>query len=155
MKRNIWLLNLLFIANISSKIHESEISYRKCIVDDRNIQAVAYVGTRPQGGIVQLQLLQIEGLESHHYVLEIGHGALTAGIPIMSYLENGHYVGIDPNQWLMHQTLLITENQQVVKEKSPIFLYNTDFDASSCGIVFDYIFAHSIMSHAAYWQLPL
>lgn len=126
-----------------------------CIMDERNIQAVEYVGTRPAGGIVQLQLLQHEGLQSNHYVLEVGCGALMSGIPIMSYLQNGHYVGIDPNPWLMNQTLLIAENQQVVKEKSPLFIATVDFDASSSNIIFDYIFAHSIMSHAADWQLSL
>ena len=74
---------------------------------------------------------------------------------LLCLLEKGHYVGIDPNPWLMNQTLLIAENQQVVNEKAPIFLNNINFDASSTGITFDYVFAHSIMSHAAHWQLPL
>lgn len=127
----------------------------QCVIDDRNIQAMEYVGTRPTGGITQLQLLQHEGLRKHHYVLEVGCGALMTGIPLMSFLKDGHYVGIDPNPWLMNKTLLIAENQQVVKEKDPLFINTTDFDASSSNVEFDYVFAHSIMSHAADWQLSL
>ncbi len=126
-----------------------------CRMDKRNHQAVEYVGTRPSGGRVQLGLLLLEGLQKEDFVLEIGAGALMSSIPIMSFLEMGHYIGIEPNQWLMNASLKIPENREVVEKKKPTFLPNTDFDASSLGITFDYIFAHSIMSHAAEWQLPL
>lgn len=151
---NVWSLSF-FILGISSATLQSNDQYTACSVDNRNIQAVEYVGTRSTGGIVQLQLLQMEGLQKNHYVLEVGCGTLMSGIPIMSYLEKSHYVGIDPNPWLMNQTLLIAKNQQVVTEKNPLFLNNTDFDASSIDIIFDYVYAHSIMSHAADWQLSL
>ena len=150
--RAFFLLTFVFSSTYTI---DSDINYTKCVVDGRNMQAVEYVGTRPTGGGVQLQLLHKEGLQPHHYVLEVGCGALMSAIPIMSYLETGHYVGIDPNTWLRNQTLLISENQEVVKSKNPIFLNNTDFDGSASGIMFDYVFAHSIMSHAAHWQLPL
>src|SRR5689334_14158690 len=121
MKRILWLAHALCSISISSTALSSEMS-RKCVVDNRNIRAVEYVGTRPTGGIVQLKLLQQEGLQPHHYVLEIGCGALTSAIPIMSYVEHGHYVGIDPNPWLMQQTLLIPENEVAVIEKNPMFI---------------------------------
>lgn len=126
-----------------------------CCVDERNQKAVEYVGTRPTGGGVQLELLQKEGLQPDDYVLEVGCGALLSAIPIMSFLEKEHYVGIDPNSWLREQTVLIAENRVVIEASKPLFLQRSDFDAQSTGIVFDFIFAHSIMSHAAHWQLPL
>lgn len=150
---NFWLLTGLSTLGISSTILTSDSQYTACTMDNRNLQAIEYVGTRPTGGIVQLQLLLMEGLQKDDYVLEVGCGSLMSGIPIMSYLEKSHYVGIDPNTWLMNQTLLIVENQQIITKKSPLFLNNADFDASSLGIVFDYVYAHSIMSHAADWQL--
>lgn len=55
----------------------------------------------------------------------------------------------------MDASLQIDENREVVDQKEPTLLRNTDFDASALGRFFDYIFAHSIMSHAAHWQLPL
>ena len=35
------------------------------------------------------------------HVLEVGCGCLSAGVPVMRYLQRGHYVGIDPNRWLL------------------------------------------------------
>ena len=40
---------------------ESEI--KLCRMDERNRQAIEYVGTRPTGGRVQLRLLEMEGLQ--------------------------------------------------------------------------------------------
>jgi cyclopropane fatty-acyl-phospholipid synthase-like methyltransferase len=124
-------------------------------MDDRNREAVDYTGTRSSGGGVQLQLLQLEGLQENDYLLEVGCGALASAIPMMSFLKRGHYVGIDPNPWLMEQSLKIPENRKVVEERCPTFVQNGDFSAQSTGITFDYVFAHSIMSHAAHWQLSL
>jgi SAM-dependent methyltransferase len=126
-----------------------------CQMDQRNHEAINYVGTRSSGGRAQLELLLLEGLQENDYVLEIGFGALMSAIPIMSFLETGHYAGIDPNKWLMEASLQIPENQSVVFERQPVFLLRADFDGTSFGRTFDYIYAHSIMSHAAHWQLPL
>ena len=126
-----------------------------CQMDHRNCDAVSYVGTRPSGGKAQLELLLLEGLQEDDYVLEIGFGALMSSIPIMSFLQTGHYAGIDPNGWLMEASLQIPENRAVVFEKQPVFLHNPNFDGSALMRAFDYIYAHSIMSHAAHWQLPL
>lgn len=134
---------------------ENHVTAQLCKMDPRNDEAIQYVGTRPSGGRVQLELLLREGLQEKDQVLEIGCGALMTAIPFMSFLETGHYVGIEPNLWLIEASLQIPENQAVVTEKQPVFLNNEDFDASSLGRTFDYIYAHSIMSHAALWQLPL
>lgn len=140
---------------ITTKIEKEDKAIKLCLMDHRNHEATNYVGTKSSGGRVQLELLKLEGLEEKDYVLEIGFGALMSSIPIMSFLEVGHYAGIDPNRWLMDASLQIPENQLVVCERQPIFIHNDDFDGSSLGITFDYIYAHSIMSHAAHWQLPL
>jgi len=149
------ILELLAASVNSVQAIEKIKSIELCQIDHRNQGAINYVGTRSSGGRVQLELLQLEGLQESDYVLEIGCGALMSSIPMMSFLQTGHYVGIDPNKWLMEASLQIPENQAVVSEKKPLFLHNSDFDASSVNITFDYIFAHSVMSHAAYWQLPL
>jgi cyclopropane fatty-acyl-phospholipid synthase-like methyltransferase len=104
---------------------------------------------------MQLELLLKEGLLENNYVLEIGCGALVASIPVISFLQTGHYVGIDPNKWLIDASLQVEENQRVATEKQPLFLYNDSFDARTTNMRFDYILAHSIMSHAPLWQLQL
>ena len=125
-------------------------------ITEANKKAISYVGnTNPVNGRMQLELLLREGLQKDNYVLDLGCGALVAGIPIMSFLDQEHYVGIDPNKWLIDVSLHIKKNMDITLCKRPLFLYNGDFDARSTNITFDYIISHSIISHAAYWQLDL
>ncbi len=125
------------------------------IIKGINDHALGYVGNIPENGAVQLDLLLREGLKKDNYVLEIGCGALVASIPIMSFLEPEHFVGIDPNKWLIDASLKIPQNLAVINQARPLFLYNENFDASVTDIQFDYIISHSIISHAPLWQFKL
>ena len=94
-------------------------------VTDINQQAISYVGnTHVENGKMQLELLLLEGLQKNNFVLEIGCGALFAGIPIMSFLEENNYAGIEPNKWLIDATLQLPENKIVIDRANPQFLYN-------------------------------
>jgi SAM-dependent methyltransferase len=112
-----------------------------------------FVGTDEVSGQLQFELLQREGCRHDSRVLEIGCGNLHAGIPLIQFLEKGHYVGIDPNKWLRESTLKNRQVRQLVKEKQARFLIREDFDASKLGIKFDFVLSHSVLSHAAHWQL--
>ena len=132
------------------------LSVQQLKVSPVNKKACEYAGNmHPANGAMQLELLKREGLESHHYVYEVGCGALMAGIPIMDYLQKGHYVAVEPNPWQIEATMSIAENRAVVERSEPQFFYNEEFDVAGCGVKFDYILAHSIMSHAPLWQLQL
>lgn len=115
--------------------------------------AKKYVGTDEISGQLQFELLKQEGCMPTSRVLEIGCGCLNAGIPVIRYLERENYVGIDPNEWLRQAALKQKEVQKLVEEKNARFLNVNDFDSSSLGIEFDYIFSHSVLSHCAYFQL--
>ena len=140
---------------LTAAAFQEDPSIKLCVVAERNREAVHYVGTSPLSGRVQLELLLLEGLKKEHRVLEIGCGALIAAIPILSFLEVGHYVGIDPYAELIHHSSHVPENREVIQQKRPNFLYFEDFDASTKCTSFDYIISHAVMSHAAQWQLPL
>jgi hypothetical protein len=128
---------------------------QECKLNHLNINAVEYCGTRPSGGICQLEILKNEGMKYDSFLLEIGCGPLMMGIPAMSYLDKNHYYGLEPNDWIVKQTLSIPENNYIYSLKNPVISNNDNFDASSFGIKFDFIYAHSIMSHASMYQLPL
>lgn len=112
-----------------------------------------YVGTDPVSGQLQLELLKREGCKPDSKVLEIGCGRLHLGIPLIQYLQNNNYVGIDPNEWLRQAALREDRYSQLVADKGAVFLSGDSFDASELGIQFDFIFSHSVLSHAAHWQL--
>jgi cyclopropane fatty-acyl-phospholipid synthase-like methyltransferase len=86
-------------------------------------------------------------------VLEIGCGWLNAGAHIIEYLDKGNYVGIDPNEWLRNVAMKQNSVRQLINDKQARFLSVSDFDASTVGLKFDYIFASSVMTHFAHWQL--
>lgn len=43
----------------------------------------------------QIQFLKHVGLQPEHYLLDIGCGTLRGGIPIIEYLEEQHYHGVE------------------------------------------------------------
>ncbi len=134
-------------------------------VTDVNRKAVLYTGTTPEEGLAQLKALHLIGLKPEHKVLEIGCGALNAGIPIMSDLKKGNYVGIEPNRWLVENTATVTANNEIIRDKDARFMYNSEFRAfepltpidtyDGRGPKFDFIIAHSVMSHASITQLDM
>jgi SAM-dependent methyltransferase len=123
-------------------------------------RAQVYVGNTGENffivGRLQLDLLKMNGCTPASQVLEIGCGCLVAGRPIIEYLNAGGYVGIEPNTWLLDAVQAeLPGTVDLVQTKRPLFLENTDFDASGTGRKFDFVISHSILSHAAAWQLPL
>jgi cyclopropane fatty-acyl-phospholipid synthase-like methyltransferase len=129
------------------------------IVASRFAEAQAYVGNGGQDyfvvGLLQLELLRMNGCVPSSQVLEIGCGALVGGRPIMQFLDPNRYVGIEPNTWLIEAAKEgLPDTERLLREKRPLFLDNTDFDASRTGRRFDYVIAHSILSHAAAHQYP-
>ena len=112
-----------------------------------------FVKTDETSGQLQFELLKKEGCMPTSRVLEIGCGFLQAGAPLMQYLEKGCYVGIDPNGWLIKKAMKRPGIRQLVEEKQGRFLHVSDFDASTLGVTFDRVLSHSVLSHAAHWQL--
>ena len=107
-------------------------------------------------GQAQLDLLKMNGCKPESHVLEVGCGCLVAGKPIIEYLNRDRYVGIEPNTWLIEAAAEgLAGCKHLIQAKQPIFVSNFDFDASSTERKFDFVIAHSILSHAAHWQYPL
>lgn len=122
-------------------------------------EAMEYVGNPGEAyfivGLLELELLRMNGCRPDSHVLEIGCGALAAGRPIMHFLNPGRYVGIEPNSWLIEAAKQgLPDTPRLIAEKQPIFLTNLEFDASETGRKFDYVISHSILSHAAAHQYP-
>ena len=115
--------------------------------------AKQYVGNDEVSGWMQCEILKKEGCAPSSNVLDIGCGALYAGFFLTQYLEDNHFVGMDPNKWLIDSALENNAIKKVMAAKGARFLYGEDFDASSLGVQFDFILAHSVLSHAARWQL--
>ncbi len=120
--------------------------------------SLEYVGdplSWAERGEMFLTLLRDEGLKPHHRVLELGCGNLSAGVPLIRFLNHGRFVGLEPNGWLVNAAI---ERFPDLPSKSPTFLYRTDFNVADEKEVeadgpFDFVLAHSVLSHVAYWQM--
>lgn len=116
--------------------------------------AQRFTATDEISGRAQAEILFSEGATPDSHILEVGCGCLSAGLVLIERLNSDRYVGIEPNAWLVDASLRRREARVIAEAKRPVFLVNLDFDASSTGRTFDYVLSHSILSHAAHWQLP-
>ncbi len=122
-------------------------------------RAQVFVGNTEENyytvGKLELDLLKMNGCTPESHVLEIGCGCLVAGRPIMQFLLPDRYVGIEPNVWLLEAVKEgLPDTNELIAHKRPLFLSNDEFDASEANRQFDFVIAHSILSHAAHWQCP-
>jgi 2-polyprenyl-3-methyl-5-hydroxy-6-metoxy-1,4-benzoquinol methylase len=95
----------------------------------------------------QFDLLKGLGLKPSHSVLEIGCGSLTAGVPVISYLEPSKYVGID-----VRTKALDLAWREVschgLSSKNPRLIHSLDFGCKELGnATFDFIIAFSVLYH--------
>lgn len=121
---------------------------KRLLLDSRARRHI-YVGGTEDWQVVrdmQIQLLKGHGLLQQHVLLDMGCGTLRGGIPIIEYLEPGHYHGFEP------RAKVLTEGRKEVSEaglegKSPR-LYQAE-QIANAGIEqrFDYIWCFSVLFH--------
>lgn len=111
---------------------------------------MAYVGPPTQYdfmGATQFRLLCTLGLRANHSLLDVGCGSLRGGRLFLSYLDEGRYFGIEPNQWLIEDAINNQIGKDLIALKKPKFDHNSDFMTDVFAQQFDFIIAQSIFSH--------
>jgi hypothetical protein len=104
-------------------------------------------------GRLQLILCLKEGLYPDSKVLDIGCGCLRGGYWLIHFLDPGCYFGIEPNRDVLDAGVKHFLEPGLVETKCPRFDYNSSFDASLFGEVFDFYVARSIWTHASKLQI--
>jgi SAM-dependent methyltransferase len=114
----------------------------------------------PAGIWQQLQQYQFNaltrlGLRPHHSVVDIGCGPLSAGVPLISYLDRGKYVGVD----LLPEPLVEAYRriaQLDLAHKNPTLICSTTFGKRELeGRTFDFIWMSQLSYHLDDLQLVL
>jgi SAM-dependent methyltransferase len=72
---------------------------------------------------------------------------LRAGRLLIPYLLPEHYVGVEPNEWLVQEALDRELGRDIVTVKRPRFAAIRDFDLRQLGTTFEFVLAQSILSH--------
>ena len=95
----------------------------------------------------QMEMLKVQGLKPTHNFLEIGCGPLTAGIPLIDYLEPARYTGVD-----IRNAVLDMSWREVGKaglsSKNPRLICSSSFASDELGDQrFDYVYSFSVLYH--------
>lgn len=109
-----------------------------------------YVGSEDKYdliGALQFNNLISSGLREYHKLLDIGCGSLRAGRFFIMYLKEGHYFGLEPNNWLVEAGIKNETGSELIEIKRPKFNTNINFCLSIFNTKFDYLLAQSIFTH--------
>lgn len=88
-----------------------------------------YVGGRwEEVGRLQLDFLVEQGLTPAHCLLDIGCGALRAGVHFIRYLAPGHYLGLDKERTLIERGLEHELDATVRQAKQPELVVSSRFE---------------------------
>jgi len=104
-------------------------------------------------GRSQFEMLRFWGLEENHYLADIGCGSLSGGRFAIKFLAPGHYYGIEPEQWLIDEGSRHELGKAVLASKRPAFSNDASFNLSLFERQFDFLVAHSILSHTSQQQI--
>ena len=121
------------------------------VLEDEDIEAGRHrrlVGGKwEEIGRVQFDWLVGQGLQPEHYVLDVGCGALRAGLWLVPYLEPVRYFGIDINPSLVRAGLWELEQSGLAERCPPSSIRVTDDFECDFGVEFDFAVAQSLFTH--------
>ena len=110
----------------------------------------AYVGPPKDYDLISamvFNLLTCIGLRQHHRVLDIGCGSLRVGRLLIPYLNPEGYIGIEPNQWLVDDSIQNETGNDLLRIKKPVFSFKDSLEDFDKPLALDFAFAQSIFSH--------
>ena len=94
----------------------------------------------------QINFLKKEKLEEDHYFLDLGCGTLRGGIPLIDFLECGHYYGVERRDEVLDEGRKELEEAGLA-DKKPVLLVSPDISQLSVDQEFDFIWAFSVLIH--------
>ena len=91
---------------------------------------------------VQIRFLLSKGLEKEHYLLDIGCGVLRGGVPLIKYLNETHYYGIEKDSERLEEGVKEL-NESGEAQKNPHLTTNCE----TIDRKFDYIWLYQVFIH--------
>lgn len=94
----------------------------------------------------QIEFLKKAGLSSEHYLLDLGCGTLRGGTPIISYLQVGHYFGVDVRAEVFGEADKELREEGLL-DKEPTLIYASELSTLYIEQKFDFIWGFSVLIH--------
>lgn len=100
----------------------------------------------------QLDVLHRHGLKPSHHFLDLGCGILRLGMPLVDFLDDDRYCGIDALEQYIRLGQVYM--QEVVKtDKTFHLLVNREFEFEQFERKFDFAMAQSVFTHMSFDQI--
>jgi len=94
----------------------------------------------------QFDFLQRMGLERGQRLLDLGCGTLRGGLPLIEFLDAGHYTGVEVRADVLAEARAELAEAGLT-HKSPVLVHATDLGALELPEPFDVIWAFSVLIH--------
>jgi hypothetical protein len=94
----------------------------------------------------QIWFLKQRRLLPHHYLLELGCGTLRGGLPIIDFLLEGHYYGIDARPIALEEARKELAESNL-EDKRPTLILAGDLSSVNLDRTFDFLWAFSVLPH--------
>jgi SAM-dependent methyltransferase len=114
--------------------------------DERRHELVGPPGLWKMKRDFQIRFLESVGLQPEHRLLDLGCGTLRGGIPLIRYLNTGHYYGIEVRPEVLE------EGRKELREaelqfKEPVLLLPSEIQSANLEGRFDFVWAFSVLMH--------
>jgi len=96
---------------------------------------------------LQYNFLLGNGLKPSSKLLDVGCGGMRLGYRVIPYLDPGNYYGIDKSQKCLDDGTKHEVDPEVLKNKVPNILCNSNFDFEIFNAEFDFAIAQSVFTH--------
>jgi SAM-dependent methyltransferase len=95
----------------------------------------------------QFDYLIDQGLKPEHRLLDVGCGALRAGVWLIQYLEEGNYFGVESHLESLKAAAEYEIPLHGLGDKRPRLLHDTSFRLGHFGVEFDWILCFAVLIH--------
>ncbi|MFV0492835.1 MAG: class I SAM-dependent methyltransferase [Pseudorhodobacter sp.] len=133
-------------ANVLSPLYLQPGFYGDALAKGRHRAIIG--GRWDETGIIQMNLLQREGLRPKHRLLDIGCGPLRTGCRLVHFLNPQHYWGTDLSRDLMlrgyREELTESGRARLPREQ---LVKDGDFAFPGVPDIFDYLFCFALFTH--------
>ena len=94
----------------------------------------------------QIEFLRGVGLKPHHLLLDLGCGTLRGGIPLIDYLDHGHYAGVEVRGEVLDEGCRELAESGLVG-KQPQLVHCERLAELDLGRKFDFAWAFAVLIH--------
>lgn len=112
---------------------------------DRAWHRLAAGGLWDEVGTLYLDFLRAQGLQPHHYLLDVGCGSFRLGVHLVPYLQPGRYIGLESNEDLVRAGAELELPRVGIEPQGVRVVISSRFDLAGLPLM-DFAIAQSVFT---------